>query len=71
MLTEREDEVAPSPAAGTGAPARSLNILHVLCAPVGGLFRHVLDLVRVTRYLIWSRPTWHSILQAPSWKDWT
>src|SRR5262244_151277 len=26
--------------------AESLNILHVLRAPVGGLFRHVLDLAR-------------------------
>jgi hypothetical protein len=28
-----------------GAP-QSLNILHVLRAPVGGLFRHVIDLAR-------------------------
>lgn len=46
MLTEREHQVAPRPASGTEAPAGSLNILHVLRAPVGGLFRHVLDLVR-------------------------
>jgi glycosyltransferase involved in cell wall biosynthesis len=46
VLTEREDQVAPRPTTGTGAPAGSLNILHVLRAPVGGLFRHVLDLVR-------------------------
>jgi glycosyltransferase involved in cell wall biosynthesis len=29
-----------------GADARSLKILHVLRAPLGGLFRHVLDLAR-------------------------
>src|SRR3974377_2188049 len=28
------------------APHRALNILHVMRAPVGGLFRHVLDLAR-------------------------
>jgi hypothetical protein len=28
------------------ADARPLNILHVMRAPVGGLFRHVVDLVR-------------------------
>jgi glycosyltransferase involved in cell wall biosynthesis len=33
----------PAPAA---APARPLSILHVLRAPVGGLFRHVVDLAR-------------------------
>ena len=28
------------------APTRSLRVLHVLRAPVGGLFRHVVDLAR-------------------------
>ena len=46
VLTEREHQVAPRPASGTEAPAGSLNILHVLRAPVGRLFRHVLELVR-------------------------
>src|SRR3974390_209826 len=32
--------------AADAPPAGGLNILHVLRAPVGGLFRHVLDLVR-------------------------
>ena len=32
--------------AADAPPAAGLNILHVLRAPVGGLFRHVLDLVR-------------------------
>jgi len=32
--------------AATALPSRSLKILHVLRAPVGGLFRHVLDVAR-------------------------
>lgn len=37
--------LAPSPVADTNAD-RKLRILHVLRAPLGGLFRHVLDLTR-------------------------
>jgi glycosyltransferase involved in cell wall biosynthesis len=37
--------VTSEPAA-TGLPSRSLKILHVLRAPIGGLFRHVLDVAR-------------------------
>src|SRR5438128_2226183 len=32
--------------ASAGTPGAPLNILHALRAPVGGLFRHVLDLAR-------------------------
>ena len=42
-------ERAPAEAIPAGiklAPHRALNILHVMRAPVGGLFRHVLDLAR-------------------------
>jgi hypothetical protein len=42
-------EHAPAQASPAGikfAPHRALSILHVLRAPVGGLFRHVLDLAR-------------------------
>jgi glycosyltransferase involved in cell wall biosynthesis len=49
LLTEREYGRAPGVATGLAAdapPAGGLSILHVLRAPVGGLFRHVLDLVR-------------------------
>jgi glycosyltransferase involved in cell wall biosynthesis len=49
LLTEREHGRAPGVTTGLAAdapPAGGLNILHVLRAPVGGLFRHVLDLVR-------------------------
>jgi glycosyltransferase involved in cell wall biosynthesis len=38
---------AAAPVAGDSpAPAASLKILHILRAPVGGLFRHVLDIAR-------------------------
>ena len=37
---------AGSEPAAAAAPARPLSILHVLRAPVGGLFRHVVDLAR-------------------------
>ena len=46
VLAAYAEGLARRPASGTEAPAGSLNILHVLRAPVGGLFRHVLDLVR-------------------------
>jgi glycosyltransferase involved in cell wall biosynthesis len=38
--------MAPDIAPDGERPGRSLNILHVLRAPVGGLFRHVIDLAR-------------------------
>jgi len=41
----RKPDIAPEVAPGA-VPAGGLNILHVLRAPVGGLFRHVVDLAR-------------------------
>src|SRR5271165_7392116 len=43
-LTRRPD-IAPEVALDA-VPAGGLNILHVMRAPVGGLFRHVVDLAR-------------------------
>jgi len=37
--------VTPGAAAATGSAPASLKILHILRAPLGGLFRHVVDLV--------------------------
>jgi glycosyltransferase involved in cell wall biosynthesis len=44
-LATLERTAAPEPP-GTGAAPRSLKILHVLRAPLGGLFRHVLDVAQ-------------------------
>jgi glycosyltransferase involved in cell wall biosynthesis len=49
MAPDLAPDLAPGIATGMASevvPAGSLNILHVLRAPVGGLFRHVIDLAR-------------------------
>ena len=48
QASARDRAAGPSPrdVAARDAPASSLKILHVFRAPLGGLFRHVLDLAR-------------------------
>jgi hypothetical protein len=51
MIPDTVPDMAPDTGIAPGmapevVPAGSLNILHVLRAPVGGLFRHVVDLAR-------------------------